>query len=223
METPAKSPWDRAYVYTGATASACMEAAASRLAPMGPATAPTWPPRLNAPPPLKQRSASSSFKTMRKSATCAPIWKPKDAPMVPMAEGADHESASRATTQPVPKRADTAKPALVTLRNARPLARRSTCRGGPDAGDASILARIFSALAHSSSRRKFTRPGPSEARRRSIVISRGRPWCARMASTTARYLGVGTPPTATTRSPTRAPALRASPPSASADTAPSPP
>jgi hypothetical protein len=56
-----------------------------------------------------------------KSVSSKPIWPPKPPPTVPMAEGADHEpSARRATTTPEPKRAVPRKPALKTVRIARP-------------------------------------------------------------------------------------------------------
>ena len=46
-------------------------------------------------------------------------WKPNDAPTVPMADGADQPPRGRrATTRPVPNRAEKAKPAFVTRKKA---------------------------------------------------------------------------------------------------------
>jgi hypothetical protein len=56
-----------------------------------------------------------------KSVSSKPICPPKPPPMVPMAVGADHDpSARRATTTPEPNRAVPRKPALKTVRIARP-------------------------------------------------------------------------------------------------------
>ena len=74
-------------------------------------------PRRRTPP--RHRSAASVLSTTKKSATCAPSWKPNDAPTVPMADGADQPPRGRrATTRPVPNRAEKAKPAFVTRKKA---------------------------------------------------------------------------------------------------------
>lgn len=56
-----------------------------------------------------------------KSVSSKPIWPPKPAPPVAIALGADHEpSGRRAITRPEPNRAEPRKPALMTVRIARP-------------------------------------------------------------------------------------------------------
>jgi hypothetical protein len=58
-----------------------------------------------------------------KSVSSKPICPPNPPPIVPIAEGADQEpSARRATTTPEPNRAVPRKPALKTVRMARPYA-----------------------------------------------------------------------------------------------------
>jgi len=106
-------------VKTGAAADGWAATDASREAPIGPATAPSCAPSETAPPSEKDRSAASVLSTTKKSATCAPSWKPNDAPTVPMADGADQPPRGRrATTRPVPNRAEKAKPAFVTRKKA---------------------------------------------------------------------------------------------------------
>lgn len=63
-----------------------------------------------------------------KSVSSKPICPPKPPPTVPMAEGADQPpSGRRATTIPEPKRPDPRKPALKTVRIARPY-RQTPCQ-----------------------------------------------------------------------------------------------
>lgn len=75
------------------------------------------------------RTADASFRMKTKSVSSKPICPPKPPPIVPMAEGADHDpSARRATTTPEPKRAVPRKPALKTVRIASPyIALTSVC------------------------------------------------------------------------------------------------
>jgi hypothetical protein len=90
-----------------------------------------------------------------KSVSSKPIWPPTPAPTVPTAEGADHEpSARRATTMPEPKRPEPTKPALRTVRMARPFALARTEGGmilsGPKAWRGSMNeVRILLVFLHS--------------------------------------------------------------------------
>lgn len=95
--------------------------AASALRPTGPAAIETLPPRVRDPACAKVRTAEASLRMKTKSVSSKPICPPKPPPMVPMAVGADHDpSARRATTTPEPNRAVPRKPALKTVRIARP-------------------------------------------------------------------------------------------------------
>lgn len=81
----------------------------------------TLPPNVREPAWAKVLTALASLRMKTKSVSSKPSWPPKPAPMVPMAEGADHEPLGRrATTTPEPKRAVPRKPALKTVRMARP-------------------------------------------------------------------------------------------------------
>ena len=67
------------------------------------------------------RTAAASFRMNTKSVSSKPIWPPKPAPPVPIAEGAlQVPSASLATTIPLPYRAEPRNPALITVRIASP-------------------------------------------------------------------------------------------------------
>mmetsp|Transcript_27805 Transcript_27805/g.93485 ORF Transcript_27805/g.93485 Transcript_27805/m.93485 type:complete len:260 (-) Transcript_27805:67-846(-) len=212
----------------GAIAFGCAATPASRDRPTGPATAPIWPPRATWPPAENESTASCVFSTMRKSATWAPIWKPTERPIVPMADGADHESSANfASTMPVPNLPENANPTFVTRRNARPRAAWSTPRPGPMLCEASMVARILSALVSSSSSRKLMKPGElsdsSRFVRRSSISVSGRCGFARIAVTTSRYAEVGVWSTRTTRSPISTAWYAASPSASTAVTTPSPP
>jgi hypothetical protein len=89
--------------------------------PIGPAVAATLPPIVMFPPKEKARTASSELRTMTKSVTSAPIWRPHPNPPVAMHDGADHEpSGSLAMTIPEPTLPEKTKPALITWNTARP-------------------------------------------------------------------------------------------------------
>lgn len=95
--------------------------AASALRPMGPAATETLPPRVREPAWAKPFTERESLRMKTKSVSSRPIWPPKPAPAVAMAEGALQEpSGRRATTRPEPKRAEPRKPALITVRTAIP-------------------------------------------------------------------------------------------------------
>ena len=95
--------------------------AASAFRPTGPAAIETLPPKVSEPACANVLTALASLRMKTKSVSSKPICPPKPPPIVPMAEGADHEpSASLATTMPEPKRAVPRKPALKTVRMARP-------------------------------------------------------------------------------------------------------
>jgi hypothetical protein len=99
--------------------------AASALRPTGPAAMETLPPRVSEPTCAKVLTALASLRMKTKSVSSKPICPPKPPPTVPIAEGADHDpSASLATTRPLPR-----KPALKTVRMARPLALARICGG----------------------------------------------------------------------------------------------
>lgn len=69
----------------------------------------------------KVLTAEASLRMKTKSVSSKPIWPPNPAPPVAMADGADQEpSGRRATTRPEPNRAEPRKPALMTVRMARP-------------------------------------------------------------------------------------------------------
>jgi hypothetical protein len=69
----------------------------------------------------KVRTAAASLRMKTKSVSSKPIWPPKPAPPVPIADGAlQVPSARRATTMPLPYRAEPRKPALITVRIASP-------------------------------------------------------------------------------------------------------
>lgn len=81
----------------------------------------TFPPSVSDPAWANVRTAEASFRIKTKSVSSKPICPPKPPPIVPIAEGADHDpSARRATTTPEPNRAVPRKPALKTVRIARP-------------------------------------------------------------------------------------------------------
>lgn len=108
--------------------------AASALRPTGPAAIDTFPPSVIEPACANVRTAAASFRIKTKSVSSKPIWPPKPAPAVPMALGADQEpSGRRATTTPLPNRPEPRKPALRTVRIARPYVRKqkSASRFGP--------------------------------------------------------------------------------------------
>ena len=95
--------------------------AASAFRPTGPAAIETLPPKVSEPAWANVLTALASLRMKTKSVSSKPICPPKPPPIVPMAEGADHDpSASLATTMPEPKRAVPKKPALKTVRMARP-------------------------------------------------------------------------------------------------------
>lgn len=99
--------------------------AASAFRPTGPAARDTFPPRVKEPAVEKVLTAAASLRMKTKSVSSKPICPPKPAPPVAIAEGADQEpSGRRATTRPEPKRAEPRKPALMTVRIARPYQRR---------------------------------------------------------------------------------------------------
>jgi hypothetical protein len=90
---------------------------------MGPAAMDTFPPSVREPAWLKVLTALASLRMKTKSVSSKPIWPPKPAPPVAMAVGAlQLPSGRRAMTRPEPKRAEPRKPALMTVRMARPLA-----------------------------------------------------------------------------------------------------
>jgi hypothetical protein len=79
------------------------------------------PPSVSEPACEKVLTALASLRMKTKSVSSKPICPPKPAPPVAMADGADHDpSGSRAMTSPLPKRAEPRKPALITVRIARP-------------------------------------------------------------------------------------------------------
>jgi hypothetical protein len=81
----------------------------------------TLPPRVSEPAWAKVFTAAASLRMKTKSVSSKPIWPPKPAPPVAIAEGADQEpSGRRAMTRPEPNRAEPRKPALITVRIARP-------------------------------------------------------------------------------------------------------
>lgn len=81
------------------------------------------PPRVTFPPVAKDLTAMLLFNTTTKSVISAPICPPKPMPPVPMAEGADQDPSSRrATTIPEPALPEKRKPALTTVKMARPFA-----------------------------------------------------------------------------------------------------
>ena len=99
--------------------------AASAFLPTGPAAIETFPPSVNDPAWEKVFTALASLRINTKSVSSNPIWPPNPAPPVAIADGAlQLPSGSRATTRPLPKRADPRNPALITVRIARPCIER---------------------------------------------------------------------------------------------------
>lgn len=95
--------------------------AASAFLPTGPAAIETFPPSVKDPAWENVFTALASLRMKTKSVSSNPIWPPKPAPPVAMADGAlQLPSGRRATTRPLPKRADPRNPALITVRMARP-------------------------------------------------------------------------------------------------------
>lgn len=77
-----------------------------------------------------ENGRTRELRTMRKSVTSAPAWPPKPKPAVPIALGADQSPfGSLAMTRPEPARAESRKPALATVKMAKPLACWRTGRG----------------------------------------------------------------------------------------------
>lgn len=75
------------------------------------------------PPFANARTASSLLRTTTNSDRSAPAWRPNPTPPVPMHEGADQDpSGKRAMTTPDPTLALQTKPALTTVKMARPVA-----------------------------------------------------------------------------------------------------
>lgn len=128
--------------------------AASALRPTGPAAMETLPPSVREPTCAKVLTALASLRMKTKSVSSKPIWPPKPPPTVPIAVGADlrdiprqpypssdtlllllrelahHDpSANRATTTPLPNLPEPRKPALKTVKMARPLALARICGG----------------------------------------------------------------------------------------------
>jgi hypothetical protein len=90
--------------------------------PIGPALAAMFPPIVTFPPNERALTASSLLSTITKSVISAPIWRPHPIPPVAMQEGADQDpSGSRAMTMPEPAIPENTKPALTTLKMARPV------------------------------------------------------------------------------------------------------
>lgn len=99
--------------------------AASALRPTGPAAIETLPPTSIEPACLNVSTAESAFRMKMKSVSSMPICPPKPPPPMAMADGPDQlPSFSLATTTPDPIRAEPRKPALMTVRIARPYALR---------------------------------------------------------------------------------------------------
>jgi hypothetical protein len=119
--TPANSPLVLLYAKTPATPFKLAAPAASAFRPTGPAAILTFPPRVTEAACANARTADASLRMKTKSVSSNPICPPNPPPTVAMAEGADHEpSDSLATTRPEPNRPDPRKPALRTVKTARP-------------------------------------------------------------------------------------------------------
>ena len=81
----------------------------------------TLPPRVRDAACAKARTAAASFRMKTKSVNSNPIWPPNPPPAVAIAEGADQvPSDNRATIRPEPNLPEPRKPALKTVRIARP-------------------------------------------------------------------------------------------------------
>jgi hypothetical protein len=129
-DTPAKRPFVFEYAKIPETDLSEAAPAASALRPTGPAAMETFPPRVSEPTCANVFTALASLRMKTKSVSSKPICPPKPPPTVPIAEGADQDpSASLATTTPLPKRPLPRKPALKTVRMARPLAFARICGG----------------------------------------------------------------------------------------------
>ena len=121
--TPAKRPLVLLYAKIPLTLFKLAAPAASAFLPTGPAAMETFPPSVKLPTCANVLTALASLRMKTKSVSSKPICPPNPPPTVPIADGADHEpSARRATTTPLPKRPEPRKPALKTVRMARPLA-----------------------------------------------------------------------------------------------------
>src|SRR4030095_15219887 len=77
----------------------------------------------------KACTAASVLRINTNSVTSAPIWRPKPAPPVPMADGPLQPFLVRATTTPLPPRPLKPNPALVAVMMSSPLASLSTACG----------------------------------------------------------------------------------------------
>jgi len=109
--------------------------AASAFLPTGPAAIDTFPPSVSDPAWEKVFTALASLRINTKSVSSNPIWPPKPAPPVAMADGAlQLPSGRRATTRPLPKRADPRNPALITVRIARPWVEKTVSHRRPSPG-----------------------------------------------------------------------------------------
>jgi hypothetical protein len=122
-DTPANSPFVFEYANMPETLFSDAAPAASAFLPTGPAAMDTFPPSVRLPTCANVFTALASLRIKTKSVSSNPICPPKPPPTVPIALGADQDpSPNRATTTPLPKRPDPRKPALKTVRIARPLA-----------------------------------------------------------------------------------------------------
>lgn len=130
-EAPPKRPFVRLYEYMAATPPFAERAPVpSTFLPSGPAAIAMLPPRVRLPAAMKLLTAARELRMMRNSASSTPTWRPKPAPAVPTAEGADQvPSSRRAMTTPVPARPLKRKPALATERRQKPFALRRTEAG----------------------------------------------------------------------------------------------
>ena len=156
-DTPAYRPLLRLYVHIGAAYAMADEMAVP--VPMGPAAALRLPPIVKLPARPNDRTASSLFMTTTNSVMSAPAWKPNPTPPVIIQLGADHEpSGKRAVTTPLPALPLHTKPALTTVKMARPRAFCSTALGIELSADSGLCGsarnpwRILAARSHSLGR-----------------------------------------------------------------------